>query len=283
MRVALSTNNLSRRVKCYGPILLLAAALVILGDRVVGTNPPNGGELFGDALVYTIMANGDYSEVSEPFRYRVLVPSIAWLLPFSAVLSLKLVSYAGLFLFYFISFVTCRKLGVSFFASFLGLATVYSSVWYLYNYQNPYLTDTMALAFLSLIFLTATSRNYPGFLLSSALGIVTREASIFLAPIWLVTRQWRKALLGILVVLLVYYLHRLIFASASDDSGSFLNRFQEVDRLSHLSAFARPVIVHWGFSGGLAILGIVLVSQEWGRALALGFGALIVGAVISSF
>ena len=175
MRVALRTNQVSLKLKYYGPILLLAVALVVLGDRVIGTNPPNGGELFGDALVYTSMASGDYSDVSAPFRYRVLVPSIAWLLPFSAVLSLKLVSYAGLFFFYFISLVTCRRLGLSVFASFLGLATVYSSVWHLYNYQNPYLTDTMALVFLSLIFLSATSRNYPTYLLSPALGVVTRE------------------------------------------------------------------------------------------------------------
>jgi hypothetical protein len=89
--------------------------------------------------------------------------------------------------------------------------------------------------------------------------------------------------MAIVLVLLVYALPRVIFSPAADDSGSILNRFQEVDRLRHLSAFARPVIVHWGFSGVLAIMGIVLVSKEWGWTLAVGFGALMIGAVISSF
>ena len=51
-------------------------------------------------------------DVTAPYRYRVLVPWIAGLLPFETATSLSLVTYASLGMYYFLILLTFRRLGI---------------------------------------------------------------------------------------------------------------------------------------------------------------------------
>lgn len=274
-------TGIRRNMKAYAIIIVLSALLLLLGDRFIGQ--AESTDLFGDAMVYTSMAEGDFTNVSAPFKYRLLVPTIAWLLPFSAIVSLKLVSYAGLFLFYVFTLLTCRQLGFGLAASFGGLFAVYSTVWHLYNYQNPYLTDTIALLLLTLLLLSVIRRSFMTYVCAAVLAVLTREITIFFVPMWLVTKEWRRAGTAIIAGVLVLMLPRLMLSSVGGLSSSVVDVINHVDRLGNLLSFARPVLFNWGFVGFLTILGLLFTPNDRTWLFLCAFGLLLLAAVLSSF
>jgi len=253
----------------------------VVGDRFIGQ--AESTRLFGDALVYTQMAEGDYSDVTSPFRYRILVPSFAWILPFTATESLKIVSYTGLFVFYVVTLFVCKRLGFSLLASIGGLCVVFSTVWHLNNYNNPYLTDAAAIGLLALMLLSAIWRSIIAFIVTSAMAVLTREITLLLIPIWLVTKQWRRAGAAIVVGVLVLMLPRLLMSSDSGFIDSVTNNFNRVDRVGDLTSLAKPVLLHWGFVGCLTIFGLVLTPGHRFPMIVLAFALLSFAAVSSSF
>lgn len=134
-------------LKGFLAILLLSGLLLLLGDRLISQRQLNGPSydltISGDTLVYTDMIDGNIQGAREPFRYRVLVPLIARALPFSPTLGLKIIAYVSLFAAYVFAMSACKRLGLSLSASFFGLFALYTSVWHLYNYHNPFLSNAV--------------------------------------------------------------------------------------------------------------------------------------------
>ena len=142
-------------------VVLLAGLLLLLGDLLIAQRELNGPTpemtISGDTLVYTKMIEDGIDTAREPFKYRVLVPLIGGALPFSPTLALKVITYVSLFFAYLFALLACRRLGISLLASFLGLFALYTSVWHLYNYHNPYLTDAFQLLALAVMFYALAS------------------------------------------------------------------------------------------------------------------------------
>ena len=121
-----------------------------------------------------------------------------------------------------------------------------------------------------------------GFWPAAVLGILARESTLFLVPAWLATRQWRNLTLALIIAFVAWYVPRLTLSS---DSGAFsytkslLDGLDPVDRLRD---FVRPVVIQWGITGALTMLGLLLtpVSRFW--MLLLVFLGLALGAFFSS-
>ena len=264
--------------------IVIAVIFLVVGDRLIGQAGQT--ELFGDALVYAYMAEGNFGDANAPFKYRVVVPLLAWLLPFEAEFSLKIVSYAGVFLFYIVILMTCRFLGFSIFASTASLFALFSTVWHLYNFQNPYLTDTTALMLLSVLFLSYIRGSFITYLTTTVLLVMTREITIVLVPLWLWTKQWPRAITAIGIGVISLIVIRWVVSSDSSElniSNSFVESLNGVARIHNMRPFIRIVVLNWGFVGALTVLGLLLTPIDKRTTLVPAFCLLLFAAIFSSF
>lgn len=262
-------------------IIAIATIFLVMGDMFIGRAEPT--HLFGDALVYIYMAEGNFADADPPFKYRIVVPLVAWLLPFEAELSLKIVSYAGLFLFYIVILMTCRSLGFNLFVSASSLFALFSTVWHLYNYQNPYLADTVALMLISVLLVSFVRGSFITFLTTTALIVITREITIALVPIWLWTKQWSRAATAIGIGVSLLIVVRWILSSEPNISSSIIASLSSVDRINNMQPFVRIVVLNWGFVGVLTILGLLLTPIDKRAFIVPSFCLLLIAAIVSSF
>lgn len=99
----------------------------------------------GDAMQYISLGNGIIDNIPSPFRYRILVPIIASILPFSIDTSLLLITYISLFSLAVILLSLSYQIHHDLLASITGFVIIFTSRWFLYNFQNPFLTDAFSL------------------------------------------------------------------------------------------------------------------------------------------
>jgi len=131
------------------------------------------------------------SWVRLPFRYRVLTPWLARLLPFGPVLSLALVNWLSLAGAYMFVLLTCRRLGLSRAASAGGLAVAFTFVSHLPIYFGPWLTDGPILFILSGMTYAFAIGNFWVFATFGLVGLLAREVPVVLLPAWCV-RDWKR-------------------------------------------------------------------------------------------
>ena len=272
--------------KSYLLFAILSALLVIVGDHLVlqRTPDPPTPELAvgGDTLFYIRMIEGESSTVPGLYRYRILVPFIAKVLPFSPLTDLLVMSYAGLFVCYLLALLICVKLGLNGWASLLGLFSVYSSGWQLYYYHNPYLTDAFGLMALFVLFFALVHRSYLLFFAMGVLGVLARETTVFLVPLWLVTKQWRRSLLVMVASLVTLAIPRLtLLSSRIDLVGLVRTASAHFDQWGHLFPFLGEIFLSWGFLWPLALLGLFLIPMESFLPVFTAFLLLFIGAFLS--
>ena len=97
-----------------------------------------------DNLAYFDMASGKPAQA--PFCFRILVPSIARLLPLSPPIALRLITYVCMAGVYLCGLYLCRLEGINLAASFGGLLLFYCSRPHLFTYYNPYLSRRSRMA-----------------------------------------------------------------------------------------------------------------------------------------
>jgi hypothetical protein len=228
------------------------------------------------------MTEGTASSVFPTIEYRVIVPFLAGLLPFSGIDSLRIVSYLSLFAFYVLVLLTCTKLGMNIYASVVGLLMVFTSGVHLYNYNNPFLTDAFALMSISLMIYGLINRSFLVFATAAILGILAWEITIWLVPAWFLARDRLKGAILIAGAGLVFFIPR--FISPSDLSMIDLLTAQYGDGLAlDLSFFVITVVVSWGFIWALAPVGICLMPKDTFALVAPAFGTLLFAAFLYSY
>lgn len=280
------SDNQARKIKSFLLIFLLAGLLLLLGDKLISQRQLDGPSpemtISGDTLVYVAMIEGEIDSAPTPFKYRVLVPLIGRVLPLSPTASLKAIAYVSLFLTYLFALLACRKLGLGLLPSSFGLFVLYTSVWHLYNFHNPYLTDAFQLMALSLMFYALVHHAVMMFWPGAVLGILARETTIFLVPAWLVTKQWRNLAVVIVIAFATWLLPRFILSSDAGTFDTTKNLFLDLDPIGRMSDFIRPVFIQWGISGLFAITGIFLIPVNRFWTVLVVFLGLISGAYFSS-
>jgi len=277
-----------RYSSCFTYVLsiVISATLVIVGHSFVLQRSLNGPTHYltigGDTNNYVSMAEGDFSSVGFPYRYRVIVPLIASLLPFSPTEALRVISYVSLFTCYVLLLLTCSKLGLDTYMSVGGLLTVFVSTWHIYNYHNPFLTDAFALMALSAMIFSLIHGSFLIFAISAIVGVLARETTIFLVPVWSVARGWRKGILLVAVTIVVFLIPRFIFPSGLSLIEQLTTHFRYVDAFGNPFFFIEGIAKSWGFTWFLALIGIFLIPIESFISVGSAFGLLLLGAFLFS-
>lgn len=264
----------------------LAAGFVALGHGFVLQKRVDGPTRYlnlagGDAAEYLAMVEGGPGDALPPFRYRVLVPFLAKVLPLPADQALRAISYASLFLAYLLLMATGLRLGLPPAAAVAGLLAVFASSLHLYNYFNPFLADAFQVAALSGMLYALVARSFPAFAVCAVLGVLARETTIYLVPVWLLVDR-RQGTVLFLVTLVLLAMPRVLLGTLP--GSSLAGSFQE----HGLPRLARPWNLGWSYFWTwqllwiLALAGILLAPRAHFVSLAAAFVALSLGAGIST-
>lgn len=213
---------------------LVALALVSLGIATHGGVPALNQSYLesypGDSAIYLSMVSHQrmstrppapddppwsMSRVRLPFRYRILTPWLARLLPFGPVFSLALVNWASFFGAYVFVLLTCRRLGLGFGASAGGLAVAFTFVSHLPVYFGPWLTDGPVLLILSGMTYAFAIDHFWLFAGFGLVGLFAREVPVVLLPVWCV-RDWKRAVAVTALAMAAVIVERAILGDAAD-------------------------------------------------------------------
>lgn len=254
--------------------LVIPAIFVLAGATLIiprsDTAPERVGALRGDTLEYVKMIDGRYTDAMSPYRYRVLVPTIARLLPWPAARSMKIITYVSLYMSYLLGWLILRKMAFPTWASLTGLAAVFLMPIHLYNYSNPYLTDGFGLMVLFLITWCLLHGRFAPFVSAVVVGVLAREAALFLAPAWLAKKQYLKGCAAIaagasVFLALRYFLHDPESGLWQWDAGTPL-------------VVAKSWYTVWIMGG----VGLLVIPRRWFALSGRCFALLLAGALLSA-
>lgn len=195
------------------PWLLFGAALCLVAFGFARMPPTS--DLYGDALSYVAMAEHGPSAAIAPYRYRVLVPMLAGVLPFPAPTSLLLLSVAGLVAFYLLAMAASMRLGASAPIAFVALVAVFLNFWHQYTFHNPYLTDAFQLAMLAAMLYAMVIDRFALFASAAVLAVAARETSIVFVPAWFLLKERGRGLALIAGALAVLMAPRFWYADGT--------------------------------------------------------------------
>lgn len=265
-------------------IFALSLLFLTIGHGFVlqrtATNLSETMAIGGDTNYYLSMINGNWVTTPSPFKFRIFVPILARLLPYSPTDSLRLISYVSLFLCYVLILLTCKNIGLNRKCSVIGFLAVWASTWHLYYYNNPFLTDAFALLMLCVMIYSYFSNKYFIFLAAAVLGVLTREPTIFLVPSWIIKKEWRRTIFLIVISIIVLLVPRYFLSSATDPT--LVAVFYRVGVLQHPLTFARNVFLAWGFMWFLPIIGILHLSKDEFVNIIMIYFILLCGAIFTS-
>jgi hypothetical protein len=255
----------------------VSAGFVVLG-HLCAARP--GEHLGYDSTFYIAMINGQGADVPGPFKFRLLVPFIASLLPLSPAESLLLITYVSLFGTYLVVIRTCDAIGLSLGESVFGLLAIWGSTWHLYHYWNPYMTDAFALLALSVMILALVRERFWPFAAAAIAGSFGRETTLFLVPAWLATRQVVQTVALTIATGLALLIPRYFLASGGDLSIS--HAFNSSGTLFLPLIFVRQLHTIWGAVWFTAVVGLWCLPRPYSLRLRVAFAALFAGAFIAS-
>jgi hypothetical protein len=236
----------------------VAAAVAIVPKRA----------LCGDAVLYTQLITGGV-DVEAPFRFRVVVPWLARILPLAPAGALAAISYASLLASYTLVLLCALRLRLGFAAAALGLAAAVLSPVHLYAYHNPYLTDCLALAVSCTCLYALLNGRFGLFGAASAVGMGVRESLIFAAMGWSPCRL--RAAACVLLALASHVLIRLaVGPSAQPDEGPFA-----LFPAHPPGELVRAALGSWHVIWVLAPLGLSFAGPGRGRVVGMALPALL--------
>ncbi len=172
----------------------------------------------------------ELNTVSEPFTYRPLLPFIASLLPFDAMLSMSIVNtLANLFTLLLI-YLILKELQFSFALRAAGLLLYIISFPLLYYGSSGFLEPTANLFIYLIVYLTLSQRMIlliPAFILASA----AKEVSIIALPFalsyfWMIYRhdknKLKKSMTILTVSFIMFVLTNIIIRNHFDTGNSYI-------------------------------------------------------------
>ena len=187
---------MARRSWSIAAVWLLLLALVsgvgagLILPRRDGAAEPRL-ELRDDAMLYVALAEGTpVAEVMVPFRYRVLVPWIAGLLPMPAPAALATITFLCLGAVLGGMVLIAQRLGFGPGDTVVGILAVSLSASLLYAFHNPYLTDMFGQLAVVAAIVAILARRPLAFSLIVMLGAAGREVVVFIAPAYLLALWW---------------------------------------------------------------------------------------------
>jgi hypothetical protein len=231
-------------------LVLVSLAIVAVG-HVLLADYQESGRIVGDARHYLQMAEG--RPAASPYRWRVLAPGLARVLPFDALTGLRLVTYAGLALGYGAAMWTAQTLGARPMACVLAAMAVAARPGHLFQYEDPFLTDGAAIGAVGMMIASVPVGAFLVFLAACVAGVLAREPIAIGVVAWLPTREWSRAATVVAAVFLTFGAAWLLAPGTGDTAYSRSS-------LNGLGLGAR-VVWTWSFLW-LAPFGLLLVADR---------------------
>ncbi len=233
-----------------------------------------------DNLAYFDMASGKPAQA--PFCFRILVPSIARLLPLSPPIALRLITYVCMAGVYLCGLYLCRLEGINLAASFGGLLLFYCSRPHLFTYYNPYLTDAAGWLAIFGLCITFVKRRYSYFIVIAAIGALVRESALFPCAAWLLNHRTRRLAAFLAIPAVAFLLPRFLVHSQQGYTGYLVSGVTAQSGLSVKVVFY-SLFMSWGGLWIIACYGITRCSKElMALAAALSIGAIASSVVITN-
>jgi len=267
-------------------LMVIPLLFVVSGHFFVLQRTLNGPTPYltirGDTLSYVRMIEGNLSSLRSPFKYRILVPFIARLLSFSPTDSLRIISYLSLYTCYLFVLLICLKLGITISSATVGLLTVFVTPWHLYCYHNPFLTDAFQLMTISVMIFSLVCNYFSLFAPCSILGVLGRETTVFLVPVWFLTRDRSRGclLLGVAVVILLLLWY--VIVSNTSTTALISEKFNTIGIFRDLYSYGTRVILTWNYVWILSLIGMWLIPGEQRVLMITSFLLLLSCAFITS-
>lgn len=262
--------------------LSLVAATVFVVVSVLSIDRINPDpQIGGDASHYISLTRGTMDSVPSPFRFRILVPFLAGNLPFTPGHSLMVITYCSLLTLFVVLVCASYKLTQDLIASVIGVLIIFSSRWFLYNFQNPYLTDAFSLAAIGVSLSALLSLSVPVFTSSVVLGILARETVLPFSVAWGVTRRWKQTFLIAIISGMAYVIPRLIISSDVPAMEYFATAIRRDGILANPINFLSQFTLSWGYIFLLAIPGFMFFHRSHMPRLLMVLVVLFVTAILS--
>lgn len=162
------------------------AALIITCIFYVGTIFVNGFANMGsyDSLIYLKMSYAPFQSTLAPYMYRILTPTLAFMLPFDHVINFTLINLISLFLTGVLFYYYLKKLNFSQIHSILGVLLFFLSPTIIFSMYYIVLVDFLSFFFILLAFYAILCKNDKLYLIALILGILNKETILFTLPLY---------------------------------------------------------------------------------------------------
>ena len=152
-------------------------------------SPEPGFDTTNDHYHYINMARNPFKPkvAIAPFCYRILIPFIAWLMPFDLVTNFLIISFVsfyltGIVLYFLLKEFFTKTLAVT------GITLFFSLRWTaMYFFYNIWLTESLTFFFLVLCFWAINKSNLKIYAISLFFGVLTKEILLFTIPVLLIS------------------------------------------------------------------------------------------------
>jgi hypothetical protein len=277
-----ATSGKATANRLTGQVVFLLLGVALLLDLIGFCAVPARIDVSSNSTSYIEMAQHGTSSVESPFRYRLLVPFLARLLPLPAEQALLVITHVSLVGCFFLAMLVCRRIGLSIPACIYGATALFCSRAVVYNYANPYMTDGVALLAIFVMVYSYVGEQETVFGFASLVGILAHEIAVFLVPAVLFSRRWKRGLAICAGSTFVLVLTR--FWLGTGYAGNLKREFHFASyHLSHPFELMKGAVLAWYLLWPLFVMGLTMLPAKRFPLLVCS-GLLTGGAVfLSSF
>jgi hypothetical protein len=261
-------------------VTLLLLGVAILLDLIGLVTMPARINFSSNSAFYIEMVQHGPNGIIPPFRYRILVPFLAGLLPLPADQALFAISHVSLVGCLFLAMLISRRVGISIPACIFGASALLCSRAFIWNYVDPYMTDALAMLAMFTMVYSYLGERYTMFGLAALVGVLAHEITIFLVPAALFSQRLKRGLSICAVSGFVLLLTRTWLGTGYGGYLKSLSFFAS-DHLSHPFGMLKGVTLAWYLLWPLFAMGIIMLEEKRFSLLVCS-GLLMCGTVVLS-
>ncbi len=221
--------------------------------------------------------------VAAPFRWRVLVPWLAGLLPLETATSLSSITYVSLGMLYFLVLVLSRRFGLSAGAAAAGLALSYVFEPHFVNYYHPFLVEGFSLLIIAVMFYALMIDSFWLFAVAGLSGVFAREVIWFLLPVWCARNMKRGLALTAVAAAALLVERSVLWGPPYALPYTVDPMTMATKHVNHVSNFVRDIRATWGWAFAVTALGVALLPARSFRTVGPMALGLLIAAFVTSF
>jgi hypothetical protein len=260
MKIEASSGKATPNRRTGSDVFLLLGVALLL-DFIGFCNVPARVDVTHNSAAYIEMTQHGTGSVESPFRYRLLVPSLARQFPLPAEKALLVITHLSLVGCLFLAMLIGRRIGLSLPACIFGATALFCSRAIVYNYSNPYMTDGVALLALFVMVYSYLGEQETVFGIAALVGILAHEITVFLVPAFLFSRRWKRGLA--IGALSAFALVLTRFCLGPGYAGNLNREFHFASyHWSHPFEWMKGVVLAWYLLWPLFVMGITRLPAK---------------------